>query len=196
MIEMCSIGFHAETIEGTTRAARQRWGVFAYVASGLKQLLDLEPFCVELETESHRVSCEVSAVTVANLAPPKTLVAQGPSSIRPDDGLLDVTLVAATGVLEAVTAGLHLFQSARNQEPARREGIGYFPVRQIRIDTDEPRKVVVDGEIIGTTPADIVCRPSSLRLLVPEPAPAAPPRAQSPESDVSGLPDAEVERKK
>ncbi|HWM84647.1 MAG TPA: YegS/Rv2252/BmrU family lipid kinase [Kofleriaceae bacterium] len=192
MVEMCSIGFHAETIGGTSRPARQRWGVFAYIASGLKQLLDLEAFEVELETESHRVSCEVSAVTIANLAPPKTVVAQGPSFIRPDDGLLDVTLVAATGVLEAVAAGLHLFQSAKERQPARRDRIGYFPVRQVRVTTREPRKVVVDGEIVGTTPVEIVCLPRSLCLLVPE---APPAEDGPPEADVSGLPGAEVEAK-
>ncbi len=189
MLLLCSVGFHAETIDNVSREARQRWGVFAYVASGLKQLLDLEPFDVELHTESHCVRCSASAVTVANLAPPKSVVAQGPSFIRPDDGMLDVTVVAASGVLAGVAAGLHLFRTALDREPARSDNIGYFPVRQVRIVTDEPRKVVVDGEMIGTTPVDIVCQPRSLRLLVPE---AARHEPASPEADVSGL-DAEIE---
>ncbi len=51
--------------------------------------------------------------------------------------------------------------------------------------------MVVDGEMIGTTPVDVVCQPRSLRLLVPEPARDEP---ASPEADVSGL-DAEIEPK-
>jgi diacylglycerol kinase family enzyme len=98
-------------------------------------------------------------------------------------------LVAASGVLAGMAAGVHLFRTALDKEPARSDNIGYFPARRVRIVTDEPRKVVVDGEMIGTTPVDIVCQPRSLRLLVPEPARREP---TSLEADVSGL-DAEIE---
>src|SRR5690606_11684749 len=152
MLLFCSVGLHAETMDDASREQKGRWGVLAYLAAGLRNLLELDPFEVELETESHRIRCRATSVMVANLAPPRSILAQGPAVVRPDDGLLDVTLVAADDLASAVASGLHLLRTASRNEPAERDRIGFFPCRRVRITTAEPQKVSVDGEVTGTTP--------------------------------------------
>lgn len=189
-----SIGFHAATVAETPRGAKNRWGVLAYIKEGLARLGDLEPFAAELETESEIIRCRATNITVANVAPLKTVLAQGPAALSPDDGALDVTIVAATGLAEAVATGLHLLRTAAQGEPASRDNVGFFSARRLRITTDPVQPVLVDGEKAGASPLTIDCLPHSLRVLVPPDAvdePPAPPQQEK----LEGLPDLEVEAK-
>ena len=37
----------------------------------------------------------------------------------------------------------------------------------LTLTTDPPQKVVLDGEIVGTTPIDVTCIPGGLTVMVP-----------------------------
>lgn len=37
----------------------------------------------------------------------------------------------------------------------------------VKVKTEPPQKVVLDGEIIGTTPIEIQCIPNGLKILAP-----------------------------
>lgn len=188
MLLLCAIGLQADTVGETTREAKNRWGILAYLATGFKKLSGLQPFEVEMETEDDRIRCSATAVTIANLAPPRTVLAQGPATIDPDDGFFDVTVVAATKLTEAVATGVHLFRSAINNEPAERDNVGYFSARALRITADPPQHILIDGEPAGETPLSIECRPKSLWIIAPPDA----VNAERPESKLDGLPDLEV----
>lgn len=186
-----SVGFHADAIGETSREAKNRWGLLAYVASGLQHLANLEPFAVELETDSEIVRCRATNVTVANLAPPRTLVAQGPQAVCGDDGRLDITLIAVEGLADGLGAALHLYRSCVAEAAATRDDIGYLPVCRATIRTTPAQRVMIDGEDVGETPVTIECVPRSLQVLVP--ARLAQPAAG--ERKLDGLPGLAVERK-
>ena len=124
MILHCMIGLHADTISDTQAESKRRWGVLAYVASALRQLASLEPFAVELETPSHVVRCRAIQISAANLAPLKTVLAHGPSHLLGGDGRVDVTIVAAESIGEAIATGVHLYRTSRDHEPATRDNVG------------------------------------------------------------------------
>jgi YegS/Rv2252/BmrU family lipid kinase len=191
MILLCAIGLHADAVGETPPEQKQRWGKLAYVATGLRKLTEIEPFQLELVSDDEIVRCRATAVTVANMAPPTTALAQGPSVLSPDDGLLDVTVMAAASLGEAVAAGLHLLRTALQGEPATRDDVGYLAGRRLRIATDPPQRVLVDGELMGTTPITIECLPRSLAVVVPAP----PPAREAPEEKLTGLPELEVVEK-
>ncbi len=193
MLLHASVGFHAATVAGTPREEKNRWGVLAYIKEGLVNLADLEQFHVELETDSEVVRCRAVNLTAANVAPRKTVLAQGAGVVAPDDGALDVTIVAATGFAEAVATGLHLFRSATRGDPATRDNVGFLSSRRIRVETDPPQPVIIDGESAGTGRLEIECVPQSLSLLVPEDA--APPPARASDEKLAGLPELDVEPK-
>ena len=50
------------------------------------------------------------------------------------------------------------------------DNIHHVRTRELKIATDPPQKVVVDGEIIGTTPIKVECIPQGLTVFVPKPS--------------------------
>jgi YegS/Rv2252/BmrU family lipid kinase len=172
MVLYATVGLHAETVGLTPRDWKRRFGAFAYVAFGLKKLLDLKPFDVELEVGDKIVTCRANAVTVANLAPPTSIWAQGPPEVDGEDGLLDVTLVAASSALDAIATGVHLLRSASRGEPAERDNVGYFRCSRLVVRSRPAQRVVIDGELVGRTPVTATCEPAALRVIAPRRAEA------------------------
>jgi YegS/Rv2252/BmrU family lipid kinase len=167
MVLLAGIGFEAEVVEKTDRKAKNRFGMLAYVLAGFQQLREIDRFTAEIETEDKVIQVTASAVTIANAAPHTSILAQGPSGLIVDDGLLDVTIVAPAGVAGAIAASYHLLQTALSGNPVERSDIGYLRARKIKVTTDPPQKVVLDGEMIGDTPVEIECIPGGLTILVP-----------------------------
>lgn len=191
MVLLAGIGFEAETVEKADRQAKKRFGMLAYVMAGLQQLRELDSFTAEIETEDKVITVTASAVTVANAAPPTSILAQGPAGVIFDDGLLDVTVVAPVSRAGAIAASYHLLQTALNENSAAdRDDIGYIRARRVIIRTNPLQKVVVDGEVVGETPIDVECIPGGLTIFVPKEA--APP---SPIENLEGLPNLEVKSK-
>jgi diacylglycerol kinase family enzyme len=95
------------------------------------------------------------------------VLAQGQAEVVPDDGALDVTIVAASTLGDAVLAGLHLLECAALGEAATRDNVGYLSASRVRITADPPQTLLVDGEIIEGDALEIVCVPASLTVLSP-----------------------------
>jgi YegS/Rv2252/BmrU family lipid kinase len=168
MVLMATIGLHAEAITDVDPERKKRFGAFAYVLEEVERMLDAELFDVTIDANGQEVTLPANSVTVANIARPATLLAQGPASIIEDDGLLDVTIVAIRGFADAVGTTLHLATSALRQQPAERDNVGFFRTKRIRITTSQSKRVMVDGEDATQTPLVIECVPRSLRVLVPK----------------------------
>jgi len=168
MILLAGIGFEAETVEDADRETKDRLGMLAYVLSGLKQLKDFNQFETEIETDDKVIKVQANAITIANAAPPSSILAQGTAEVIYDDGLLDVTIIAAKTRAGAIAISYHLLQSASNDEAAEREDIGYLRAKRVKVTTNPPQKVVVDGEIVGTTPIEVKCIPHALTVLTPQ----------------------------
>lgn len=192
MLLHASVGFHATTVASTPRDAKNRWGVIAYLKEGLVQLADLAQFSVEIATEKATVRCRAVNVTVANVAPAKTVLAQGPAAILPDDGALDVTIVAASTLGDVVLAGLDLLRGAALGEAATRENVGYLSASNVRITTDPPQTPLVDGEVLPSGALEIVCVPASLTVMTPRAAEADEVAEETPDAKLAGLPDLAV----
>jgi YegS/Rv2252/BmrU family lipid kinase len=167
MLLMATIGVHAEAITQVDPERKKRYGALAYVLEEVERMLDNELFEVTLEANGQRETCLANAVTVANIARPVTVLAQGPATIEEDDGLLDVTIVAIRGFAEALATTFHLATSALRQLPAERDNVGHFRAREVRIETKDPKRVMVDGDDAMGTPIAVRCLPRSLRVLVP-----------------------------
>ena len=194
MLLHASLGFHAEAVGQTSRDEKHRLGPLAYVKHGLSKLSELTPFDVQIETEREVIRCRATNVTVANLAPTKTVLAQGPSAVDPRDGTVDVTIVAASGLAEAVATGLHLLESAVRGKPATRDNVGFLSASRVRITADPAQPILVDGEDAGSGELVVECRPRSVIVMLPPEADTSPRRAAA-EEKLEGLPDLEVEPK-
>jgi diacylglycerol kinase family enzyme len=96
-----------------------------------------------------------------------------------------------TGVTREVDAALCNGKpmSALSGEASTRDDVGYLRSERVRVTTDPPQKVAVDGEISGTTPIDVSCLPGALKIFMPLLEEAAP------EEKLEGLPHLEIEPK-
>lgn len=189
MVLLAGIGFEAETIEETDREKKKLLGPLAYVLSGIRELRELSTFAVEIATEDKVIQLEAVAVTVANLAPATSILAQGTAGTIADDGLLDVTIVSPRHRRGAIAASYHLLQTALRHDHTEREDIGYFRTHWVKVTTNPPQKVVLDGELIGTTPIEVECLPQCLTVCVP------PPQSDQPPEKLAGLPKLSVKPK-
>jgi diacylglycerol kinase (ATP) len=167
MILLAGIGLEAETVERADRETKNRWGVLAYIVAGVQQFQEQELFETEIEVEGVVKTFQAGAVTIANAAPATSVMAQGLGRVVADDGLLNVTIAAPQTELQAVTAMVDLLGSALLRIPSQRPDIICLETARIKVTTQPPQKVALDGEIIGTTPVEIECIPGGLTVLAP-----------------------------
>lgn len=189
MLLLVGIGFEAEVVEKADRETKKRLGMLAYILAGVQQLRELESFEVKIETDEKVITLTAAAVTVANAAPPTSILAQGPAGIIYDDGLLDLTVVAPANRTGAIASAYHLLQTAFRGDAAERDDIGYLRARRIKVTTEPPQKVALDGEIVGTTPIDVECIPGGLTIFMPM------TEEVQPLEKLEGLPEVTVEQK-
>jgi YegS/Rv2252/BmrU family lipid kinase len=189
MVLLVGIGFEAEVVEKADRETKNRLGMLAYILAGVKQLRDFDTFEATIETDERVITVNAAAVTIANAAPPTSILAQGPAGIIYDDGLLDLTVVAPENRAGAIASAYHLLQTALRGDAAERDDIGYMRARRIKVTTNPPQKVVLDGEIIGTMSIEVECIPGGLTILVPTTEEVQPPEK------LEGLPELIVEQK-
>ena len=169
MMLLAGMGLGAKMVEHSERTAKNRFGTLAYILGGLKQLWQMEFFEACIETEDKVITVlNAAAVTVANAAPVTSILAQGPAAVIADDGMLDITIVAPANAAAAIGAGFHLLKTAQQGIAVERSDIGYFRDRSVKVTTEPPQKVALDGELIGTTPVEIECIPGGLTILVPK----------------------------
>lgn len=189
MVLLAGIGLEADVVQRASREAKDRLGVLAYILAGFKQLNDLSSFEATLETDNKIISVEACAITVANMAPPTSVLAQGPTEVVADDGMLDITIVAAKGIGSTLAASYELFRSAMSGQATDRDDIGFLRTKQVKITTNPLQNIVLDGEMLEEGPIEVVCVPQGLTLIVPEHVVA--PEAE----DIAELPGIEIKSK-
>ena len=167
LILLAGIGYEAETIEKADREAKNRWGSLAYIMAGWQQLDEQKLFEAEVEIDGVTKVFQAGAITVANAAPPTSVLAQGIGEVVVDDGLLDITIATVDNKLQAVTTLFSMLGAALIRTSAELDNIVHVRSRKVKIAATPAQKVVLDGEIIGNTPLEIECLPQSLIIFAP-----------------------------
>lgn len=156
-------GYDADIMSGTTGPAKRRWGMTAYVARVIRTLgaISPAPYRLVVDGETHEV--EAVTVVVANcnqIVPPWLKLGR---RVAPDDGLLDVVVLNAGGLLDAASVVWQLVRQAPDSDGVRR-----FRAREVVVDARPARPVQLDGEPNGATPFTATILPGALHVLVPE----------------------------
>ena len=189
MTLLAGIGLEAGTVGKATRELKNQWGVLAYLIAGWEQMGEQELFTTELEIDGKVNQFEAFAVTVANTAPPTSVLAQGAGEVVFDDGLLDITIITAkqalqpsiTSKLQSARHLMNLYGSALVKKKAKLPNLYHFRAERLKLTTSSPQKIVVDGEMVGTTPLEVECIPGALTVL------ALPQRRPSPIEKIAVL---------
>lgn len=162
----CGVGFDAEVMEATGTAQKLHWGKFAYLANAIGQSGEVGNFAIEMTLDGVTSSTEAAQVFIANFGRMLPVIAPR-RSIPPDDGLLDVILVRASGPLHGLLASWEVLLQTELGE-SRGGHVLRAQAREIRIDTTPSRLVETDGSVIGKTPLVARILPAALTVMVPK----------------------------
>jgi YegS/Rv2252/BmrU family lipid kinase len=160
----CGVGFDAEVMEATGNHQKLRWGKLAYLASAARQRRRARNVIHKVTLDGVRTSMKATQVFIANFGG-MGLAIEPRLEIKPDDGLLDVIVVRASGPLQGLLASWEALRQGEVGES--REGHAFRArARKIRIESEPSRLVEIDGSVVGTTPIRISIRPAALTVIV------------------------------
>lgn len=161
----CGIGFDAEVMDATGSRSKRRWGKLAYLASAIAASGRIRNVTHELTLDGVTTTTEAAQVIVANFG--RMMAGLSPHRpVLPDDGLLEVIVVRASGPIPALPAA---WEALRQTDLGDSSGGHVFraQARKVRIATAHPRLVEIDGNVVGRTPVDVSILPAALTVIVP-----------------------------
>jgi YegS/Rv2252/BmrU family lipid kinase len=161
----CGVGFDARVMQATGNSAKRRWGKLAYVANAVREVRHVRNVTHEITIDGVHTTTEAAQVFIANFGGMGGLV-EPRRKIRPDDGLLDVIIVRASGPLPALLAGWEALRQRDLGESAPGHVIRAHAL-EVRIETDPPRLVETDGSVVGHTPITATIRRAALTVIEP-----------------------------
>ncbi|AFY39213.1 putative lipid kinase [[Leptolyngbya] sp. PCC 7376] len=167
MVLLAGVGFEAGMVNNANRELKNRLGSLAYILSGAQQFFTQEDFNATIELDGEVLDIKTGAVTVANAAPSTSVMAQGFGSVIPDDGLLEVTIPASNNLLQGLNSSLTLLASALVKTKVEDEALICIRTDRVKVTTDPPQQLVVDGEILEANPIEFTCVPKGLTVFTP-----------------------------
>jgi diacylglycerol kinase (ATP) len=133
------------------------------VIDGLHALLAYKPTKIRISFDDKKArSYQAIQVTICN-APFYGIHFQIAPNILMDDSLLDVVIFKNFSKLEYIRHAISISQGRRVFQPK----ITHRRVKSLRISTDHPVEIQVDGVPHGHTPAVVTVTPGTLRVRVP-----------------------------
>lgn len=159
---VASIGLAADLARGLTPEAKRRWGKFGYALAAIKVLAAARPFSALIISRSGHVRVKTLQIAVGN-----GVHYGGGAVIHHDatieDGHLDLYSLELKNVWKF---GLMLGAFRRGEHGAWNE-VRTVKDTEFDIRTRKPRPVNTDGDIVTTTPAHFVIRPSAITVFTP-----------------------------
>ncbi|MBN1580557.1 MAG: diacylglycerol kinase family lipid kinase [Anaerolineae bacterium] len=160
-----SVGVGSLTMRDTNYSSKRRFGVVAYLLTGLEKLLGFQPCRFTLSIDGQRKQVRASEVVVANSGSLGQVGLVLGHQIRTNDGHLDVCVVRA----RTIFGYLSLLSSVMLGQTRRDPHIRCFSgVQGIAADAQESLPVQADGEIVGQTPVRVEVVPGAVTVIVPE----------------------------
>jgi diacylglycerol kinase (ATP) len=167
MILLAGLGFEAGMVNRANRELKNRIGSLAYVLAGVQQLATGQPFEATLEIDGQVTQVSTTAITVANVAPPTSVLAQGLGEVIPDDGLLEVTISISKTRLQGLNAFASLVASAAGGNPTQRDDLLCLRTARLKVTTEPAQTLVIDGEVLEANPIEFECIPQGLTVFAP-----------------------------
>ena len=157
------VGLDASMIGGASSAMKRRIGYIAYAWSALLAGLRMERFTARITVDGAVHEVETSSVLVANFGLVLSDLVCFGEQVHHADGRLDVCVYSPRSLLDAARILWRMLRGGVSRDRCVRTISG----RHIRVETDPPRRMQADGEMLGLTPVEIHVEPIAVRLLVP-----------------------------
>jgi diacylglycerol kinase (ATP) len=158
--QLAGVGLDAQVVKETSLKLKRSFGPLSYLIQAA-QIAARVPPRLTIESENASID-EGSFVLVGN-----GRLYGGPFPFFKhavnDDGLLDVIAFKRLGYLEII----RYLQDVLFSSEIRAPEVEYFQTRHLRVTSDQPVPVELDGELGGTSPVDFRVQERSLRVLAP-----------------------------
>ena len=161
------VGIDAAMVAETPRWMKRRLGVLAYTLlasrAALRAVLRKRFFVARVVVDGEVIERRVAAVLFANFgAILEDRIAFGPD-IACDDGVLDCCIFAPEHLGDALRIMWRV--TRRDFRPDR--SMVYRRGTRFQLSTEPLQALQADGELLGSTPADVTVLPLAACLLVP-----------------------------
>jgi diacylglycerol kinase family enzyme len=175
MLLLAGVGFEQKMIEKADRSKKNTSGQLAYL-QGLWEAIgqnEVHEFTVQLN-DDEPFTIKTPSLTIANAAPITTLLAQGKGVPNIVDGKLDLTWLDPERMQILNLAELALLgmwdKNEDNEIPEGNNGVFHRTAQRVTVDISQVGHYVVDGEERQADKLEVVVRPQSLSVVVPESA--------------------------
>lgn len=148
-LNILGLGFVSDVT--ATAAKLKLLGNSSYTLGVVYRTIFLDTFHLELELDGEAIEREATFLEISNSRFTADFL-MAPDA-RIDDGLLDITLLGKISRRRL----LRLFPTVFRGEHVRYPEVEIFTARRIRVVSDQPKILSPDGELVGTTPAEITC---------------------------------------
>lgn len=161
----CGVGFDAVVMDATEAKQKRRWGKLAYVANAIREGGKMQDARHEITIDGKTTTTMAAQVFIANFGRIGSLV-EPRRRVIPDDGLLDVIIVRASGPLSGLRAGLDVL-TQRDLGESDGGRVERHRAREVTVHSSPAQLVETDGSVIGETPLTASIRPAALRVMTP-----------------------------
>jgi diacylglycerol kinase (ATP) len=157
------VGFPAEVIACITPTLRRWPGGLGFLAAAVRALAPYRCPRMRISADSRDREGPYLLCGVANLERAAGQALRVAPGARWDDGKFDVMLSAPVPLFGCLPQLARTLRGTHSKLP----GIEYYPARRLRVESEPAARLLVDGEVIGYTPAEFEVMPGALRILVP-----------------------------
>ncbi len=161
-INVAGCGFDAVVAERVNRGFRHVRGTAAYVAAVLQSLISFRAARFRLTVDGEGRELRAMLCCIANSQSYGGGMRVAPEA-RIDDGRLDICLLKECGRMEFLRAFPRVFRGTHVTHPK----VEMLRARTLRVESDPPMPVLVDGDVVGTTPADFTVHPRAIEVMAP-----------------------------
>ena len=163
-LQWAGLGLDAQVtyaMEPRTRRQR-RLGALAYVVAGLTIATNMAGIRSRIYIDGQVVYRRSILIVISNSQLYGGIVRIA-TDARLNDGLLDLNVFSGTGFGSAIRTVLGVITGLHVRDPRH----SFFQGRSIRVVTDKPMAIHVDGEPFGTTPLECEVVPRALSIIIP-----------------------------
>lgn len=136
---------------GATAKKMKALGNVSYTLGSLYHILKLKPFHIKLEIDDQIIERENVFVEISNTRYTANFL-MAPAA-KTDDGLLDVTILGPKSRIGLMKS----FPKIITGEHIHMKEVESFQASHIRVETNIPKILTPDGELMGSTPLEVNC---------------------------------------
>ena len=136
---------------GATAVKLKALGNISYTIGSLYHILKLKPYHIKLTVDNQTIERKNVFVEISNTRYTANFL-MAPAA-KTDDGLLDVTILGPKGRIGLMRS----FPKIITGEHIHMKEVETFQASTIRVETDIPKILTPDGELMGSTPIEVNC---------------------------------------